>query len=73
MMSRVRGATAAESGHRNWVLANQRMAAALAAKGYPYQFVFAKGATHCDGKVFEATLPDALSFVWRGYRPEENP
>ena len=30
------------------VLANERMAKALAAKGYPYQFVFAKNAVHRD-------------------------
>ncbi|MEZ0264811.1 MAG: alpha/beta hydrolase, partial [Phycisphaerae bacterium] len=33
----------------DWVLANELMAKALAAKGYPYQFVFVKNARHCDG------------------------
>jgi len=28
--------------YHDWVVANERMAKALAAKGYPYQFVFAK-------------------------------
>jgi len=28
--------------YHDWVFANERMAKALAAKGYPYQFVFAK-------------------------------
>ena len=32
----------------DWVLANERMAQVLAAKHYPYQFVFAKNAVHVD-------------------------
>ena len=51
----------------DWVLANEKMAKALAAKGYPYQFVFARNATHCDGSVKQQTLPEALEYVWQGY------
>jgi len=51
----------------DWVLANQRMAAALAAKHYRYQFVFARNAVHVDRGVREQTLPEALEYVWRGY------
>jgi enterochelin esterase family protein len=51
----------------DWVEANERMAAALAAKGYHYQFVFVKNATHCDGSVKQQTLPEALEYVWQGY------
>jgi iron(III)-enterobactin esterase len=54
-------------GMHDWVEANQRMAKALAAKGYPYQFVFARNATHCDGSVKAQTLPTALEYVWKGY------
>ena len=54
----------------DWVLANQNMAKALAAKGYPYQFVFARNAGHCDGAVKQQTLPAALEYVWKGYRGE---
>jgi iron(III)-enterobactin esterase len=54
----------------DWVLANENMAKALAAKGYHYQFVFAKNATHCDGSVKQQTLPEALEYVWQGYRGE---
>jgi enterochelin esterase-like enzyme len=61
------GATAPESGHHNWVMANQRTAAALKAKGYHYRFVFVKGATHCDGTAVRATLPDTLEWMWQGY------
>jgi hypothetical protein len=49
------------------VLANERMAAALAAKGYRYQFVFARDAGHCDRAVKQQTLPAALEWLWRGY------
>jgi enterochelin esterase-like enzyme len=55
----------------DWVLANENMAKALAAKGYPYQFVFAKNAGHCDGAVKQQTLPGALEYVWKGYMPAE--
>jgi enterochelin esterase-like enzyme len=51
----------------DWVVANERMAAALAAKGYPYQFVFARDAGHCDRAVKAQTLPEALEWLWRGY------
>ena len=33
---------------RNWVIANNRMADVLKAKGYPYQFVFSESAGHVD-------------------------
>jgi enterochelin esterase-like enzyme len=51
----------------NWVLANQRMAEALAAKGYHYRFLFSRGALHCDSRVRRETLPETLRWVWRGY------
>jgi enterochelin esterase-like enzyme len=61
------GYNAAESGHHNWVLANQRMAAVLKDKGYHYRYAFAKGLGHCDGKAQQATLADALVWLWAGY------
>ncbi|MBI4908238.1 MAG: esterase family protein [Acidobacteria bacterium] len=54
--------------YHDWVLANERMAKVLAEKGYPYQFVFARNAGHCDRGVKSATLPLALEYVWQGYR-----
>jgi iron(III)-enterobactin esterase len=54
----------------DWVLANEKMAQALADKGYPYQFVFARNAGHCDGAVKQQTLPGALQYVWHGYKGE---
>jgi len=56
-----------EKTYHNWVMANQRTAAALKAKGYDYRYVFSKATKHCDGKVFEATLADTLVWMWRGY------
>jgi predicted alpha/beta superfamily hydrolase len=53
----------------DWVLANERMAQVLAAKHYHYQFVFARNAGHVDHSVREQTLPEALLYVWEGYRP----
>jgi len=52
----------------DWVEANHRMAKALKAKGYDYQYVYALDSGHCDKKVREQTLPQALEWVWRGYR-----
>lgn len=56
-----------ESTFHNWPLANQRMAAALKAKGYAYRYVFAKDALHVDQRVVGQTLPEAIEWVWRGY------
>ena len=54
-------------GMHDWVLANENMAKVLAAKGYHYQFVFAKNARHCDAGVKQQTLPAALQWLWQGY------
>jgi hypothetical protein len=54
----------------NFVMANQRMAAALKAKGYHYRFVLSKSSKHCDGRVKNETLPEALVWLWRGYEPK---
>jgi enterochelin esterase family protein len=51
----------------DWVVANEKMAAALAAKGYHYQFTFARNAGHTDGAVKRQTLAQALEYVWQGY------
>ncbi len=52
----------------DWVVANENMAKVLAAKGYHYQFVFARNAGHSDRAVKQQTLPEALEFLWQGYR-----
>jgi enterochelin esterase-like enzyme len=56
-----------EASLHNWVLANQRMAAALKSKGYHYQYVFCEGAGHVDRKAVGETLPEALEWLWSGY------
>jgi hypothetical protein len=37
------------------------------AKGYHYQFIFARNAGHVDRGVREQTLPEALEYIWQGY------
>ena len=64
------GSTAAASGRHNWVIAGQRTAAALEAKGFHYKYVYGLGQGHCSGTVVSATLADALVWVWRGYQPQ---
>jgi enterochelin esterase-like enzyme len=53
----------------DWVLANENMAEALAARGYHYQFVFARNAVHVDRAVLRQTLPEALQYLWKDYPP----
>ena len=57
----------ARDGMHDWVLANENMARVLAAKGYHYQFIFARSAGHTDRTVKQQTLPEALEYVWQGY------
>jgi enterochelin esterase family protein len=56
----------------DWVVANENMARVLAAKGYHYQFLFARNAGHSDRAVKQQTLPEALEYVWQGYRTAES-
>lgn len=56
---------AMRDGMHDWVLANENMAKVLAAKGYHYQFVFARNAGHTDHAVKQQTLAEALEWVWR--------
>jgi enterochelin esterase-like enzyme len=52
----------------DWVEANHHMANVLAAKGYRYQYVFARGVTHGMGAARLQTLPEALEWVWKDYK-----
>ncbi|HEY1767832.1 MAG TPA: alpha/beta hydrolase-fold protein [Terracidiphilus sp.] len=58
---------AMRDGMHDWVVANENMARVLAAKGYHYQFVFARNAGHTDRGVKQQTLPEALEYLWQGY------
>jgi enterochelin esterase-like enzyme len=51
----------------DWVAANENMAKALTAKGYHYQFVFARNAGHTDRPTRAQLLPEALEYIWQGY------
>jgi iron(III)-enterobactin esterase len=57
-----------EATYHNWVMANNRMADVLKAKGYHYHYDFAKEAKHVDGRVLDQTLAGALLWAWEGYR-----
>lgn len=59
-----------EESYHNWVMANERTAAALKAKGYDYRYVFSRATKHCDKQVFEQTLADTLIWTWQGYHAE---
>jgi enterochelin esterase family protein len=63
------GSTSSAAGMRNWVIANQRMAEALKAKGYHYQFVYAREAGHVDRAVRAQTVAPALEWLWQDYKP----
>jgi enterochelin esterase-like enzyme len=65
------GSTNTAADLHNWVIANERMAGVLKAKGYHYQFVYAEGAGHVDGKVVTQTLPRALEWLWQGYQAKK--
>jgi enterochelin esterase-like enzyme len=56
-----------QDGYHDWVLANENMAKVLTARGYHYQFVFARNADHVDVGGRRQTLPEALEYVWADY------
>ena len=61
------GATTAESGKHNWLMANEATHQALTAKGYHNRYVYGVGVGHCDDNLLRATLADTLVWIWRGY------
>jgi enterochelin esterase family protein len=61
------GAGSGPTSYRDFRLANQRMAASFALKGYHYHFDYVMGAGHVDGGAVAQTLPGALLWLWRGY------
>jgi hypothetical protein len=61
-----------DDGMHDWVLASEKMATALVAKGYTYQFVFSRNAGHVDLATFSQTIGSALEWVWRGYKRRES-
>lgn len=68
--SRDLGATSAEGGYRNWVLANNRMADALKAKGYEYQYLWAENAGHVEKGSVRQSLGEAMEWTWKTYKPK---
>ena len=43
------------------------MARVLAARGYHYQFLFARNAAHVDHPTKLQTLSEALEYLWQGF------
>ena len=64
------GAKLSEESYHNWVMANERTAAALKAKGYDYRYIFSRETRHSDPKVSDQTLADTLVWMWRGYHAD---
>jgi len=60
-----------EFGHdvsqHDWTPSAELMAKVLAAKGYHYQFLFARNAKHVDRPTVAQTLPAALEWTWKGF------
>jgi len=54
-------------GMHDWTLSAALMAKVLAAKGYHYQYVFARNAKHVDRPTVAQTMPAALEWLWKGY------
>ena len=54
-------------GMHDWVEANNRMAKVLKEKGYEYQYLFCRGASHGIGNAQAQFLPHAIEWVWKGY------
>ncbi len=65
--SRDNGATSSEEGLHNWVLANNRMADALKAKDYDYQYLWAEDAGHVEKGLIRQTLGAAMEWTWKTY------
>jgi len=63
------GSKSSSENRNNWVIANSRLAKILKDNGYPYQFVYSKGAGHTQRKVINNSLPQALEYVWLDYTP----
>jgi enterochelin esterase family protein len=55
-----------DNAHGNWPLANQQMAAALKFMDYDYRFEFGDGGH--TSKHGASLLPEALRWLWRGYK-----
>jgi iron(III)-enterobactin esterase len=59
-------------GMHDWVEANHRMAKALNARGYDYQYLFCRGCGHGVGNAKVQFLPHAIEWVWKGYVPKSD-
>jgi hypothetical protein len=58
-------------GMHDYVLAGENMAKVLAAKGYEYQFIFARNAVHVDPATKSQTLPQAIEYLMQDYHADD--
>jgi hypothetical protein len=58
-------------GMHDYVLACENMAKVLAAKGYEYQFIFARNAGHVDSPTMKQTLPQAIEYLMQDYHAND--
>ena len=61
-----------EERYRNWPLANNRMAAVLAAGGYEYQYLWSTDSGHVERGVERQTLEEAMEWVWKSYKAADH-
>lgn len=54
-------------GMHDWVLANNRMARVLKARGYHYQYIYCLNVGHGLGGARAQITPHALEWLWHGY------
>jgi enterochelin esterase-like enzyme len=59
---------AAETSYNNWPMANNKMADALKAKGYEYQYLWSDNSGHVERGVERQTIPQAMEWVWKTYK-----
>ena len=50
------------------MLANNRIADALKAKGYDYQYLWAENAGHVEKGLVRQTLGDAMEWTWKTFK-----
>ena len=65
------GANDLDNANGNWPLANQQMAKALEFAKYDYKFVFGQG--FHSNRHGRSILPDSLRWLWRDYKPVDEP
>jgi hypothetical protein len=56
-----------DNGNGSWLAANEKLFAALTAKGNHVRYIYAVGAGHVDQGVQHETMVGQLTWLWAGY------